>query len=74
MRERIEEVLDRVRGNLGVDGGDVQLVDVAEGVVTLRLEGGCTFCPMSRMALLCGLEHALKEGVEGVRKVVLVRK
>jgi Fe-S cluster biogenesis protein NfuA len=74
MRDRVEGVLERVRRHLGVDGGDVQVVDINDGVVTLRLTGGCTRCPMSQMALMSGLEHALTEGVEGVRKVVLLRK
>jgi Fe-S cluster biogenesis protein NfuA len=74
MRESVEGVLERVRRHLGVDGGDVQVVDITDGVVTIKLLGGCTRCPMSQMALLHGLEQTLVEKVEGVKKVVLLRK
>jgi Fe-S cluster biogenesis protein NfuA len=73
MRESVEEVLARVRLCLQVDGGDVELLDVNDGVVTLRLVGGFCGCPMSQMALACGLEDALMKEVEGVKRVVLVK-
>lgn len=73
MRQSVEGVLARVRPALKVDGGDVELVDVDDGIVTLRIIGCLGGCPMSQIALHCGLENALKEEVEGVRKVVLVR-
>jgi Fe-S cluster biogenesis protein NfuA len=73
MRQSVEGVLDRVRPALKVDGGDVELVDVDDGVVTLRIIGCLARCPMSQIALHCGLENALKEEVSGVKKVVLVR-
>lgn len=42
MREKVEEVLNRVRPALRADGGDVELVDVTDdGVVKVRLKGAC---------------------------------
>ena len=73
MRQNVEGVLDRVRPALKVDGADVELVDVDDGVVTLRIIGCIARCPMSQIALHCGLENALRDEVEGVKKVVLVR-
>ena len=74
MRQTVEGVLAGVRPCLVVDGGDVQLVDIVDGVVTVRLVGGLGGCPMSKMALACGLEHKLKQAVEGIKQVVIVRK
>jgi len=74
MNETIANVLERIRPCLRVDGGDVELVSVEEGVVTLRLTGGFSGCPMSQIALHCGLEHALKREVEGVKEVVLIKE
>ena len=54
------------------DGGDVQLIDVKDGVVTLRLIGACGGCPMATMTLKGGIEQVLKEKVPGVREVVAV--
>lgn len=43
MRERVQEVLEKVRPFLQRDGGDVELVDVNEatGVVSVKLKGAC---------------------------------
>ena len=54
------------------DGGDVQLVDVSEGVVKVRLTGACGSCPMATMTLRHGIERVLKEQVPEVKEVVAV--
>ncbi len=51
MREKIEAALDLIRPSLQADGGDVELVDVKEGVVSLRLTGACGGCPISTLTL-----------------------
>jgi len=50
MREKVESVLNLVRPSLQADGGDVELIDVKEGVVTVRLTGACGGCPMATVA------------------------
>lgn len=72
MREKIEEVLTQIRPMLEADGGGVELVDVIEGIVTLRLLGACGGCPMSTMTLKGGIERILKEQVPEVKEVVAV--
>ena len=74
MRELVEKILERVRPHLRVDGADIELIDVSEdGIVKLRLKGGCCNCPFSQMALHAGLESTLKESITGVKSVELVR-
>ncbi len=70
MREKVEAALNQIRPALQADGGDVQLIDVSEGVVTLRLTGACGGCPMSTMTLRHGIERVLKEQVPEVKEVV----
>jgi Fe-S cluster biogenesis protein NfuA len=41
MREKVEEVLNQIRPSLQADGGDVELVDIVDGVVKLKLKGAC---------------------------------
>jgi len=72
MREKVEAALAQVRPALLADGGDVQLVDVNEGVVTVRLTGACGGCPMAAMTLQHGIERLLKEQVPEVKEVVAV--
>jgi Fe-S cluster biogenesis protein NfuA len=47
----------------------VELVDVLDGVVTVRLKGACGGCPMSQMTLKNGIERILKEEVPEVVSV-----
>ena len=72
MREKVAAVLEQVRPALLADGGDVQLIDVKDGVVTLRLTGACGGCPMASMTLKDGIERVLKEQVPEVKEVVAV--
>jgi len=72
MRESIEKALEKVRPALQADGGDVELVDVIDGVVKVRLTGACGGCPMSQMTLKMGVERVLKEAVPGVKSVEAV--
>jgi Fe-S cluster biogenesis protein NfuA len=72
MREKVEEVLDKVRPSLRADGGDVELVDVKEGVVNVRLTGACGGCPMSQMTLKMGIERLLKKEIPEIKEVVAV--
>ena len=72
MREKIEAVLAQIRPALQADGGDVELVDVNEGVVKLRLKGACGGCPMATMTLRHGIERMLKEQIPEVKEVVAV--
>lgn len=72
MREEVQTALDKVRPALMADGGDVQLIDVKDGIVTVKLTGACGGCPMATMTLKGGIERVLKEQVPGVKEVVAV--
>ena len=72
MRDKVEEVLDKIRPSLVADGGDVELVDVTDGTVQVRLVGACAGCPMSTMTLKMGIEQMLKEEIPEVKEVVAV--
>lgn len=72
MYDEVLEVLDKLRPFLQRDGGDVELVDVEDGIVKLRLMGACGSCPSSTITLKAGIERALVEEVEGVQEVVQV--
>ena len=70
MRDRVEEVLNLVRPALMRDGGNVELVDVNDGVVTVKLTGACGSCPMSTMTLKMGIEKILKKEIPEIKEVV----
>ena len=72
MREKVEAVLARIKPALQADGGDVELVDVSDGVVKVRLQGACAGCPMSTMTLKNGIERILKAQIPEIKEVVAV--
>ena len=72
MREKVETALKQIRPALVADGGNVELVDVDEGVVKLRLTGACSGCPMATMTLRLGIERALKEQVPEIKEVLAI--
>ncbi len=72
MYDNVLEVLDKLRPFLQRDGGDVDLVEVVDGVVKLKLLGACGSCPSSTITLKAGIERALMEEIEGITEVVQV--
>jgi len=71
-KEKVEEVLDKIRPMLVADGGNVELVDVNDGTVEVRLTGACGGCPMASMTLKMGIEQILKQEIPEVKEVVAV--
>lgn len=72
MKEKVEEVLNKIRPSLVADGGNVELLDVEDGVVKVKLTGACAGCPMSQMTLKMGIEKLLKKEIPEVQEVVSV--
>ena len=72
MRNKIEAVLNSIRPNLQADGGDVELIDVSEGVVKLRLRGACAGCPTAALTLKNGIERILKAEIPEIKQIIAV--
>ena len=72
MRDRVEQVINRIRPAVQMDGGDIELVDVTDGIVKLRLVGSCHGCPSSMMTLKAGIERAIQAEVPEVKSVEAV--
>lgn len=72
MKEKVEKILEQIRPSLQADGGDIELVDVVDGVVKVRLKGSCAGCPMSQMTLAFSVERVLKEKLPEVKRVEAV--
>ena len=70
MKDRVQAALEKIRPALQNDGGDVELVDVKDGIVKVKLTGACGGCPMATMTLKKGIERVLKEQVPEVKEVV----
>ena len=72
MRDKVEEILDKIRPSLVADGGNVELVDVNDGTVEVKFTGACDGCPMATMTLKMGIEQILKQEIPEVKEVVAV--
>ncbi len=69
MKEKVQAAIEKIRPMLKADGGDVELVDVVDGIVQVRLQGACSGCPMSQMTLKNGIERIIKQEVPEVKSV-----
>ena len=68
LRERVALVLtDEVAPLLQMDGAGVEVLDVCDGVVRVRLHGACTGCPGAIYAVVMGVEEELRRRVPEVR-------
>ena len=72
MKDRVEKVINRIRPAVQMDGGDIELVDVVDGVVKLRLVGACAGCPSSMMTLQMGIERAIRAEVPEITGIEAV--
>jgi Fe-S cluster biogenesis protein NfuA len=72
MREKVEESIGKIRPFLQRDGGDIELIDIVDGVVKVKLKGSCGSCPMSMMTLKMGVEKQLKQDIPEIKEVVAV--
>jgi Fe-S cluster biogenesis protein NfuA len=72
IKEEVRKAIEEVRPNLQADGGDIEFVDVKDGVVLVKLKGACAGCPMSTMTVKWGVENFLKKKVQGVARVETV--
>ena len=73
MEQRIREILDaEIRPAVAMDGGDITLDRVENGIVYLHMQGSCAGCPSSTATLRMGIETRLKEAIPEILEVVAV--
>ena len=70
--EQVQKELDKIRPSLQMDGGDVELVDVENNIVKVKLQGACAGCAFSQLTLKNGIERFLKEKIPELKEVVAV--
>lgn len=66
----VEEALDEIRPYIESHGGGLELLDVEDGVVHVRMSGACNGCAGSAITLRRGVEEILRERYEGFKEVV----
>ncbi|MEW6116290.1 MAG: NifU family protein [Nitrospirota bacterium] len=71
-KEKVEDVLNKVRTGLESEGGDIELVDVKNDIVYVKLKGACGTCPMSTLTLKNWVETTMKKEIPEVKAVQAV--
>ncbi len=71
-KQQVEKALDSIRPMLQADGGGIELVSVADGIVKVKLTGACGSCPMAQMTMSAGVEQAVKKAVPEIKRVEAV--
>lgn len=75
MLEKIEQVLDeKVRPELKLHHGDVEVLEFVDGLVRIRLLGQCSACPSAYITTEQLIEAELIEALPEVKQVVLVQQ
>jgi Fe-S cluster biogenesis protein NfuA len=69
LKENVEKVLEKIRTGLKSDGGDIELVDIKDSVVYVRLKGACGTCPMATLTLKNWVEAQLKRELPEISAV-----
>jgi Fe-S cluster biogenesis protein NfuA len=62
----IRALAEEVGPALQMDGTAIDVLDVSDGVVQVRLGGVCSNCPSSIMAAVMGIEQELRRHVPEV--------
>jgi len=69
LRRRVEEALDLIRPAIEMDGGNVELGEIVDGVVYVHMQGACGACPSSTMTLKAGIERIVCEQIPEIKRV-----
>jgi Fe-S cluster biogenesis protein NfuA/nitrite reductase/ring-hydroxylating ferredoxin subunit len=76
VERRVSDALDSVRPYLGSHGGDVHLIEVANGpeggIVRLQFSGSCKSCPSSSVTLELAVEDAIRAAAPEVESIEVV--
>lgn len=71
MAERVQEVIDEViNPAIAAHGGYVELVDVSDDTLYIRMGGGCQGCAASAATLRMGIERMIREQVPEIESIV----
>jgi Fe-S cluster biogenesis protein NfuA len=75
LRGKVMAGLDKVRPHLQADGGDVELVEIDDEamIVRVKLKGACGTCPSAAMTLKSGVEAQIKKSAPEIRSVESVQ-
>lgn len=69
---KVMDALESIRPFLNKDGGDIELIDVKDNIVYVKLQGNCYGCPMSFSTMKLGVENTIKQFAPEIVEVIEV--
>ncbi|MFA5032412.1 MAG: NifU family protein [bacterium] len=73
MNELIEKILnERIRPLLARDGGNVEVIEVKDGVVKVKLTGACHGCPMAQVTITKLVEKKIMDELPEIKQVIAI--
>lgn len=73
MKEKVLEVInEKIRPYLKSHNGDIELLDIEDGAVKIRLLGQCSGCMSANYTVKDVIETSLKEKIPQIKKVELI--
>lgn len=70
LKNKVQQALDSIRPFLKSDGGDIELIDIKEDIVYVRLLGNCSGCHISNSTMKLGVENTVKQFVPSIKEVI----
>lgn len=67
---KVKKALESIRPFLNNDGGDIELVEIKDNKVYVRLLGNCSGCHISNSTIKLGVETTVKQHVPSIESVV----
>ena len=68
--DQVDQIFrEQINPAVAQHGGRVDLIDVQDGIVVVRMMGGCQGCGMANQTLKQGIEKSLKELIPAIRGV-----
>lgn len=67
---KVMDALESIRPFLKKDGGDIELIDVKDNIVSVKLQGNCNGCPMSFSTMKLGVENTIKQYAPEILEVI----
>lgn len=71
---RVMEALESIRPFLNKDGGDIELIEVKENKVFVKLLGNCSGCSLNYSTMKLGVENTIKQHVPEIEEVLSVEE
>jgi Fe-S cluster biogenesis protein NfuA len=71
-KDQVLKIINKIRPYILRDGGDIELVNIEDGIVYVKMGGACDGCAAIDITLKQGIESMMLENVPGIIAVVTV--